>query len=653
MNPTSEVSPASPELVASEMRYRRLFEAARDGILILDGESGRIVDANPFMENLLSYSRADFLGRELWELGFFGDAEESGRAFRELRQNGYIRYEDLPLKTATGEKIEVEFVSNVYLVDDVKVIQCNIRDVSARKRDQEALLQSERLNRNLINHLPHRIVVKDVDSVILYCNANYAKDLGLPPEQIIGKNAFAFHPPELAEAYHADDREVLLLGVAKEVDERYVAAGQEGWVHTVKVPYRDERGEIVGILAVFEDITERKHLEEQLRQSQKMEAIGSLAGGVAHDFNNLLTGILGFCELISMGLDKDDPIAADVEQIRRCGERATGLTRQLLAFSRKQALAVRILDLNALVVELDGMLRRIVDESIEIRTVLGPELGRVKVDPGQIGQVLMNLVINSRDAMPSGGTLTIETANIELDAEFAEAHFASVPGSYVVLTVTDDGCGMDAAVASRIFEPFFTTKEQGKGTGLGLATVYGIVKQSNGSIWCYSEPGHGTSFKIYLPRFDGADARVSLAKLVPPSRGNETVLLAEDDESVRAVIVKILTIEGYVVLMSENGAAALRDYGSPDVAIDLLISDLVMPGMNGYKLMQRMTATRPCLKVLFMSGYTEDAVLRRRTTQDGAFFLPKPFSKDALLRKVREVLDGSPEPKADPILVTA
>jgi len=644
MNSATESSIASPELIASELRYRRLFESARDGILILDGESGRIIDANPFMEGLLSYSHAEFLGRELWELGFFSDAAESARAFRELLREGYIRYDDLPLRTASGGKVQVEFVSNVYLVANVKVIQCNIRDVSARKKGEEALLQSERLNRNLINHLPHRIVVKDVDSVIRFCNPNYAMDLGLLPEQVVGRDAFAFHPAKLAEAYHAADREVVVHGVPKEVDEPYVVAGQERWVHTVKVPYRDERGSIVGILAVFEDITERKNLEERLRQSQKMEAIGSLAGGVAHDFNNLLTGILGFCELITLSLGKDDPIAADVEQIRRCGERATGLTRQLLTFSRKQSLAVQIVDLNALVVELDGMLRRIVDESIEIRTVLSPELGRVKVDPGQIGQVLMNLVVNARDAMPSGGSLTIETANIELDEAFADSQLATVAGSYVMLTVTDDGCGMDAAVASRIFEPFFTTKEQGKGTGLGLATVYGIVHQSNGNIRCYSEPGLGTSFKIFLPRFDEADARVVLEKAGPPARGSETVLVAEDDEAVRAVVVKILTIEGYSVLQSESGTEALRAYGSPEIPIDLLISDLVMPGINGYELMRQMTITRPDLKALFMSGYTENTVLRQRTTEDGAFFLPKPFSKDALSRKVREVLDSNPKP---------
>ena len=329
---------------------------------------------------------------------------------------------------------------------------------------------------------------------MLFCNTNYAKDLGRTSEEVVGKDAFAFYPCELALAYHADDQEVMTSGLTKDIEEPHLAAGEDRWVHTVKVPYRDEQGQVIGVLVVIEDITERRGLEAQFRQSQKLEGIGLLAGGVAHDFNNLLTVVLGYCDLISSRLSQNDPLVADIEQIRKCGDRATDLTRQLLAFSRKQVLEVRVLDLNALVSGLDKMLQRLIGEDIELRTVLASDLDRIKADPGQIEQIIMNLIVNARDAMPTGGKLTLQTANVYLDQGYSGKHLAVTPGPYVMLAVSDSGRGMDDATKARIFEPFFTTKEQGKGTGLGLATVYGIVKQSSGNIWCYSELGHGTTF---------------------------------------------------------------------------------------------------------------------------------------------------------------
>ena len=627
-------------LRASETRYRRLFEAAQDGILILDADSGKIVDANPFMAKLLGYAPAELVGQELWELGFFKDVTASKAAFRELQDVGYIRYKDLPLQTSAGRQIDVEYVSNLYLVNDKPVIQCNIREITQRKQAEDSLRKSERLNRGLVDHLPHRILVKDRDSVILFCNANYASDLGLAPDAVIGKDAYAFYPPEMAARYHADDLEVMTSGMMKEREEPYqLGTEEERWVHTVKVPYRDEQKQIIGVLVIFEDITERRRLEVQVRQSQKLEAIGLLAGGIAHDFNNLLTVIRGYCDLLSSRLSQTDPLIVDILEIGKCADRATNLTRQLLAFSRNQILDVQVLDLNALVSGVDRMLQRLIGADIDLQILLAPHLGRIKADPGQIEQVMMNLIINARDAMPLGGKLILQTENVDLDQDYAGTHVAVTPGRYVMLAVSDNGCGMDHPTQTRIFEPFFTTKERGNGTGLGLATVYGIVKQSNGNIWCYSEPGKGTTFKIYLPRVDEACAAVVSEKPPPVVRGSETILVAEDEEMVRNLIVRFLTLDGYHVIATTNGADALRKCEEFEGPIHLVITDMVMPGMSGYELGQILAAIRPGTKVLCMSGYIGNAVLSHSMLEEGQVFLQKPFNRDSLNRKVREALD--------------
>jgi len=624
----------------SEMRDRRPVQAGRDGILMLDADNGRIMDANPLIVKQLGYSRGDLLGKELWEIGFFEDATASKVALRELQEEGYLRYENLRLNTATGQPIDVEFVSTIYVVDNKPVIRCNIREMDRRRAAEGALRSSERLNRSLVEHLPHRILVRDRNSMVLFCNTNYANDIGIPLEDVIGNDAWAFHPRELAGAYHLDDQEVMASGRMKEIEEPYQIDGEERWVHTVKVPYRDEEKHIIGVLVVFEDITERKRLEEQIRQSQKLEAIGLMAGGVAHDFNNLLTIILGYCDLASGRLGLNDPLVADIKEIRKCGGRAASLTRQLLAFSRKQVLDVRILDLNALVSGVDRMLQRLIGADIDLKTVLAPDLGRIKADSGQIEQIMMNLVVNARDAMPTGGQLTLQTANVYLDQDYAAKYVDVTPGHYVMLAVRDNGCGMDNATKTRIFEPFFTTKEQGKGTGLGLATVHGIVKQSRGNIWCYSKLGQGTTVKIYLPRDDEVAEAVALEAPAPALCGSETILLAEDEGMVRKLIVQMLTLDGYKVIPSKDGFEALQECETFHDPIDLLITDMVMPGMSGYELMQSLVDKRPGIKVLFISGYIDDAVLRHGILEEGMSFLQKPFTRDSLCRKVREVLDS-------------
>jgi two-component system, cell cycle sensor histidine kinase and response regulator CckA len=392
------------------------------------------------------------------------------------------------------------------------------------------------------------------------------------------------------------------------------------------------------------DITDQRRLKNQLWRSQKMEAVGRLAGGVAHDFNNLLTVISGYSDLVLASLAVSDPRRKNVEEILKAGERAASLTRQLLAFSRRQVLAPQPLDLNAVVLNLDKMLRRLIGEDIEVLNVLAPDLWTVKADPGQIEQVLVNLAVNARDAMPEGGKLTIETGNAKIDGQTARQHEPPMPaGDYVMLGVSDDGCGMDQETQNLIFEPFFTTKEEGKGTGLGLATVYGIVKQSGGFIWVYSEPGRGASFKIYLPRTDNEKEPGSSAESKEMARvsGTETLLVVEDECAVRDLVCGVLESAGYAVLLASRGEEAIQIAKAHQTPIDLLLTDVVMPQMGGRELAKAIEIMDPKIKVVYMSGYAEKAIVHQGILEPGAVLIQKPFTPDALLRKIREVLDKS------------
>jgi len=438
---------------------------------------------------------------------------------------------------------------------------------------------------------------------------------------------------------HPDDRERAL----KETNEVFLNGGCSRsefrcltrdkrviWVEANYAAIKGEDGKSVGMRGVSIDITARKHTEEQLRQSQKMEAIGQLAGGVAHDFNNLLTAINGYSELALRRMKPEDPLTKNLEEIKRAGNRAASLTRQLLAFSRKQVVEPCILDLNTIVVEVEKMLRRLIGEHIELRTELAPSLGTVKADPGQMEQVLMNLAVNARDAMPEGGKLVIQTANVVLDS--ADIETGANSGPHVMLAMTDSGCGMSRETQAHIFEPFFTTKGKGRGTGLGLSMVYGIVQQFNGCICVESEEGKGTTFKIYLPQVNRQLVDKCEAKTVPRKiEGSETVLVVEDEEIVRNLAKQILRLHGYSVLEAANGGAALRICEHHNGPIQLLLSDVIMPEMGGVELSTRLSSIRPDMKILFMSGYTENVVLDN--------FLQKPFSHHDLVSKVREVLD--------------
>src|SRR6266545_270846 len=401
-----------------------------------------------------------------------------------------------------------------------------------------------------------------------------------------------------------------------------------------------ENGQLVRVWGTQRDVTEQRHLEEQFRQAQKMEAVGQLAGGIAHDFNNLLTAILGNTQLLLRDLPPGDASRSDVEEIRKASERAAALTRQLLAYSRRQLLQPEVLDLNVVVADMDRMLRRLIGEHIVLATALAPDLGRVRADPSQLEQVIVNLVVNARDAMPDGGRLTIETANVDLDEAYVEQHLGAAAGAYAMLAVTDTGTGMDAVVRAHLFEPFFTTKEVGKGTGLGLATVYGIVKQSGGYISVYTEPGHGSSFKVYLPRTAPLpQATAPTASRPTAARGSETILIVEDEAAVLALSRRALEKQGYDVLAAANPADALRIVERHGGPIHLLLTDVVMPGMSGRELAEQLAARRAGIRVLYMSGYPGDAITQGGTLAAGSAFLSKPFAPDGLARKVRDVLD--------------
>ncbi len=494
-----------------------------------------------------------------------------------------------------------------------------------------------------IEQTAESVIITDTEGTILYVNPAFERVSGYSRNEVIGQNPRILKSDQQDEAIFKELWTTITAGGVWQG--RLVNKRKDGTLYVedgTVVPVRDSSGTVVNYVSVQRDVTRELQLEEQYRQAQKMEAIGRLSGGVAHDFNNLLVVITGYSELLlQRHLDAHSPLRNYVEEIRKAGERAATLTQQLLAFSRKQVMQPEVLDLNLIVGNMEKMLRRLIGEDIDLVTMLAEELGRVKADPGQIEQVMMNLAVNARDAMPHGGKLTIETANIVVDETYTHRHFGMKSGPYVMLAVSDTGMGMDEKTRSRIFEPFFTTKERGKGTGLGLATVYGIVKQSGGEIWVYSEPGHGSVFKVYLPRVDevvaGSELRPGPSGL---PRGQETLLLVEDEEAVRTLSRQVLEMCGYTVLEARHGEEALLLCEQYQAPIHLLVTDVIMPQMSGYELAQRLLPLRPELKVIYTSGYTDDAIVHHGVLEPGLFFLQKPFTPNSLASKVREVLDA-------------
>ena len=514
---------------------------------------------------------------------------------------------------------------------------------AAARKDLELYLhQQDRFLVALLESATQAIVSVDRNGRIVLANARTEELFGYSRRELLGETIEALLPQGSRDV-HAQRRagyfanpHVRPMGIGMELAGRR-KDGTEFPVEVSLSHIQTEEGPFA--IAFVTDITQRKRLEEQLLHAQKMEAVGRLAGGVAHDFNNLLTIISGYGRMLLDALPSEDPLRVYAEEVITAAGRAGGLTSQLLAFSRRQVMRPRVIDVNGLLSRADSMLRRLIGENIDLCLSLAPEAGNIKADPGQVEQIVFNLVINARDAMPEGGKLTVETGAVHLDDSYAKAHIGVRPGDYAMIAVSDTGHGMDAETRLHIFEPFFTTKEQGKGTGLGLATVYGTVKQSGGDIWVYSEPGRGTIFKIYFPRVDEAASAEPGASRTAPKQGAETILVVEDEKGVRELEAETLRRQGYTVLKACDPVEALELARRHGGTIQMLLTDVVMPQMSGRQLAEQLLAVRPELRVLYVSGYTENTVVHHGVLEPDVEFLGKPFSQQALAQKVREVLD--------------
>ncbi|MFO0712095.1 MAG: PAS domain-containing protein [Sandaracinus sp.] len=655
---------------AGVVEMDEVFELG-EGVLVLDAEF-RVRRVNRAQERISRRPRSETLGRSIWELwpGSADPERPAYRAYQRCMRERVTVYVD----ESYYAPLDLWIQARVEPLEDGG-IAVFFRDISEQRRAERALMGAEdaladqkELFRAIVDGTPSLIMAFDAQGKILFVNETAARFHGLPKEAVIGKDPTVGLLPEDAARVSAAHRRVLETGEPHDEEVSGVVRGRTRTVLTSRYPLRSAGGSVYGTATVATDITALKQVElelreseerarqalaalekaneisrrteERLRQVQKMEAVGQLAGGVAHDFNNLLTVILGNVEELEETLRPSDPAREPIGEIESAGKRAADLTRQLLAFSRRQVLEPRTVALNDLVRGAERMLRRLIGEDVELTLALSPPLDPCLLDPNQLEQVLMNLVVNARDAMPRGGQILIETANVTLDATYAAEHPEVTPGAYVRLTVSDTGIGMTPAVRAHIFEPFFTTKQDGQGTGLGLSTVYGIVRQSGGSIWVYSEPGQGTVFKVYFPSTAGRPVQLAEASAaMGTNRGTETILLVEDDDRVRSIVASMLRRGGYHVLQASNGGEALLLCEEHPLSIHLMLTDVVMPKLNGRKLAERLCRIRPELRVIFMSGYTENAIVHHGVLDPGLDFLAKPISSPMLLAKVREVLD--------------
>jgi PAS domain S-box-containing protein len=628
---------------SAEIAHRNTLamDSAINGMAIID-INGKYSYVNPAYARMMGHPSAQSMfGRPWREVTNPQDVEPIENDIRKALKEHGKWFGPLTAHHADGSVVPMEMAVTVLPGGGVV---CVGRDITQRLSAQRGWAEAEAKYRALVEHVSAISYIAElgVDGPWLYVSPQVETIFGFSADE------WLMDSREWIRHVHPEDHTVVFAAEeASHRGERFQAEyrvtrkdGRLIWVSdtAVVVTGSDSRRLMEGIIV---DITERKLLEGQLQQARRMEAVGRLAGGIAHDFNNLLTVIKGYTELALTRARLQSELRTDIERIEDASERAAGLVRQLLAFSRRQVLQPKVLDLNSIVVGLDKLLRRLMDEDIEMQTLVGKGVGTIKADPGQIEQVIMNLVVNARDAMPDGGRLTIETANVDLDASYAKDHATVRPGSYVVLVVTDTGIGMSADTVAHIFEPFYTTKESGRGTGLGLSTVYGIVKQSGGYVWVYSEPGKGSAFKVYLPRVDEpADALAAGKVPATGRRGTETVLLVEDDPQVRELTRTVLVAQGYFIIEAASPEDAERIVENDRAEIHLLLTDVIMPGISGHELAKRLTARLPRLRVLYMSGYTYNIIAHGGTLEAGVAFLQKPFTPSTLLEKVREVLDA-------------
>src|SRR3954468_2367094 len=637
------------ERAAAEEAARRhslVFATIGDGVLVMDLE-GRITDMNPAAEQLFGYHKSELLGRPVITLHhprLQGKLEETIQ--EALRRDGRWAGE-LPFRRKDGR----DGIADIVVVaqrDSHGTPRAWIgvnRDITERVTTERELVRTHSTLSALVNAARGAMVAVDATERGRIWNTAAERLFGWTAAEVLGK-PMPFRDTSSADDYERVRARVLGGQAVTGVETR--RQRRDGTFVDVLLscaPFWERPANVAGAVALYLDLSEYRQLEDQLRQSQKMEALGQLAGGVAHDFNNLLTVIKAYSGLVAEQLEEGSPLRTDVGEIQRAAGRAASLTQQLLAFSRKQVLQPRVLDLNVVARELEPMLRRLIGDEVGIEMRLPSTVGRVRADRGQLEQVLINLVVNARDAMPKGGTITIETADRDFDDAYRARHSVAAPGAYVMFAVTDTGIGMDAPPGSRMFEPFFTTKPAGKGTGLGLSTVYGIVKQSSGYVWVYSEVGLGTTFKVYLPRLDADEIRATTteARSVAPVAGSETVLLVEDDPAVRSLSRRVLERHGYTVLEAHHGRDALRVADQFKQPIQLLLTDMMMPELTGADVWATLSKQRPDLRVLFMSGYTNDEMVRRGLLEPRAAFVQKPFTPFDRAGAARAVLDGDQE----------
>lgn len=624
----------------SEERYRTLFEYSRDAIDIVDSE-GRFVDANKAFSELFGYTMDEMksmTGVDLWAV-----PSERALWLQTLEKEGSVRDYEWKARRKDREIRDCLATSTVRKLGDGRSeYQTICRDVTEHNRALDALQVSEKRYRDLYENSLDALYAHDLEGNYLSANSSVERVLGYPRERFLTLNfRDIVHPEDMARTAE-NFRKKIENGIEKTGPYEIRVQTQDGSIRWVEVTSRivKEAGVPVAVEGSARDISERKKLEEHLRQTAKMEAIGLLAGGIAHDFNNLLTAMMGYAELLRQQLPEGMPHWKKVCQIQRAAERAADLTKQLLAFGRKQMLDAKPLILNEIIADFERMLRRVIGEDVTIITEPAPDLGTVQADAGQIEQILMNLAVNARDAMPQGGTLTIETHNVALDEDYVKSHPDAVCGDYVMIAMSDTGRGMDPDTLARIFDPFFTTKEKGVGTGLGLSTVYGIVKQHQGHLAVYSEAGIGTTFKIYLPRvYQEPEPQPQPGPSSPGPDGDETILVVEDEEIVRVLACDALSMLGYRVLCAADPGEALTVSGGHDGPIHLLLTDVVLPGMDGQSLFKKLLSSRPRLNVLYVSGYTENFIVHHGVLDRGVDFLQKPFTVEGLGNKIRSVLD--------------
>lgn len=635
-------------LQESEERYRAITEHSPDAIITADSK-GNIILANNSAIGIFGYSKDELIGKPVTILMPESCRQEHLAGFERFLKTGKPRligktYETMG-KRRDGTEFPVELSLSSWQVKGERFFTAIIRDITERKKAEERLTESESRFRSVIDSAPNPVMIHCDDGSIVYVNRRFTEITGYTLADVNTFSRFtkrALADPEYRDKVMERYREIFNADSPVIHGEDIKITCSDGsmrlWnMQSAPIGIWNDRK---AVLCVARDVTEHRRLEEQLRQAQKMEVIGRFTGGIAHDFNNYLTAITGFSQLALLQIG-DHPVKESLENILKAAEKASGLTRQLLAFGRRQILRPEVVNLNDIITDMTKMIRRIIGEDIELRQSLDPMLWNVKVDVGQLEQVIMNLVSNARDAMPEGGVLTIQTANAFLDEEYAARHASVIPGEYVMIAIEDTGIGMTEEVKSRIFEPFFTTKEIGKGTGLGLATVYGIVKQSNGNIWVYSEPNEGTTFKIYLPRAqEEKTVRATVDKIEGLPRGKEGILVVEDNKEVREFIVRVLKELGYNTHEASDGVEAVEILKTKGNEINLVLTDVMMPNMRGDRLAEKIKEDYPEIKVLFMSGYADNIITNRGILKNGINYLQKPLTAMALAQTVRRVLDS-------------